>query len=172
MTANDRKSYPSYLNKLADEGNNTYHSNYLTYYNNYCALTEKIEASSKAPKFKVDDSVRITMYKNIFSKFYTENLSREKFIINSVLKTSPWIYKLEDLSGEKVEESFYEREFLLSILQLSYYPDPDIHIRDKVKVVLDLSSYATKKELEHPEGIDTSDLAAKKDFIALKVKVV
>ena len=32
MTANDRKSYPSYLNKLANEGNNTYHSNYLTYY--------------------------------------------------------------------------------------------------------------------------------------------
>ena len=69
-------------------------------------MTEKIEASSTAPKFKVNDSVRITMYKNIFSKFYTENWSREKFIINSVLKTSLWIYKLEDLSGEKVEESF------------------------------------------------------------------
>ena len=88
------------------------------------------------------------------------------------MKTSPWISKLEELSGEKVEESFYEREFLLSVLQMSYYPDPDIHIRDKVKVVLDLSSYATKKELEHPEGIDMSDLAAKKDFISLKVKVV
>ena len=72
-------------------------------------MTEKIEASSTAPKFKVNDSVRITMYKNIFSKFYTENWSREKFIINSVLKTSPWISKLEELSGEKVEESFYER---------------------------------------------------------------
>ena len=28
---------------------------------------------------------------------------------------------------------------------MSYYPDPDSHIRDKVKVVLDLSNYATKK---------------------------
>ena len=26
-----------------------------------------------------------------------------------------------------------------------YYPKPDSHIRDKVKVVLDLSTYATKK---------------------------
>ena len=29
---------------------------------------------------------------------------------------------------------------------MSYYPEPDSHIRDEVKVVLDLSNYATKKE--------------------------
>ena len=29
---------------------------------------------------------------------------------------------------------------------MGYYPEPDSHIRDKVKVVLDLSSYATKKD--------------------------
>ena len=28
---------------------------------------------------------------------------------------------------------------------MSYCPEPDSHIRDKVKVVLDLSIYATKK---------------------------
>ena len=27
---------------------------------------------------------------------------------------------------------------------MSYYPEPDSHIRDKVKVVLDLPNYATK----------------------------
>ena len=27
---------------------------------------------------------------------------------------------------------------------MSYYPEPDSHIRDKVKVVLGLSNYATK----------------------------
>ena len=31
-----------------------------------------------------------------------------------------------------------------------------------------MSSYATKKELGHAAGVDTSDLAAKKDFVALK----
>ena len=31
-----------------------------------------------------------------------------------------------------------------------------------------MSNYATKKELEHATGIDTSDLVAKKDFDALK----
>ena len=29
---------------------------------------------------------------------------------------------------------------------MSYYPEPDSHIRDKVKVLLDLTYYATKKE--------------------------
>ena len=45
---------------------------------------------------------------------------------------------------------------------MSYYPELDIHIRDKVKVVLDLSNCATKKELDHAAGVDTPDLAAKK----------
>ena len=31
-----------------------------------------------------------------------------------------------------------------------------------------MSNYATKKELEHATGVDTSNLAAKKDFIAFK----
>ena len=45
---------------------------------------------------------------------------------------------------------------------MNQYPKPDSHIRDKVKVVLNLSNYDTKKELEHATGVDTSDLAAKK----------
>ena len=28
---------------------------------------------------------------------------------------------------------------------MGYYPKPDVHIRDKFKIVLDLSNYATKK---------------------------
>ena len=55
---------------------------------------------------------------------------------------------------------------------MSYYPEPDGHIRDKVKVVsCYLSNCAAAKELEHATGIETLDLAAKKDFIDLKTKV-
>ena len=54
---------------------------------------------------------------------------------------------------------------------MSCYPEPDAHIRDKVKVVLDLSNYATKKELDHATGVETSDLVAKEDFTALKAEV-
>ena len=45
---------------------------------------------------------------------------------------------------------------------MRYYPEPDIHIRDKVKVLLDLSSCTTKRELKHAAGVDTYDSAAKK----------
>ena len=51
---------------------------------------------------------------------------------------------------------------------MSYYSESDNHIRDKVKVVLDLSNYVTTKELDHATGVDISDLAGKKIFIALK----
>ena len=47
---------------------------------------------------------------------------------------------------------------------MSYYPQTGRHIRDKVNVVLDLSNYTTKKELDHATGVDTSDLTAKKRF--------
>ena len=67
------------------------------------------------------------------------------FIVNSVLKTNPWTYKIKDLNKEKIIGSFYENNFLLSILYVSYYPELESHIRDKVKIVLDFSNYATKK---------------------------
>ena len=72
-------------------------------------LELKIETGDKAPKFKVNNTVTINKYKNIFSKKYTGNWSREIFIIDSVLKTNPWIYKIKDLNGEKIIGSFYER---------------------------------------------------------------
>ena len=40
---------------------------------------------------------------------------------------------------------------------MSYYSESDSHARDKAKVLLDLSKYATRKELKHGIGIDTSD---------------
>ena len=55
----------------------------------YSALTEKIETNSKAIKYGVNDRIRITKYKNIFSKDYTENWPREIFITDSVFKTKP-----------------------------------------------------------------------------------
>ena len=54
---------------------------------------------------------------------------------------------------------------------MSYYSEPDSHVRDKVEVLLDLSKYAIKKELEHDIGVDTSDLVAKKDFVTFESEV-
>ena len=48
---------------------------------------------------------------------------------------------------------------------MSYYPEPDTHIRANSKVVLDLKNYVTKKELKHATSIDTSDLVSKKTLL-------
>ena len=53
-------------------------------------------------------------YKNIFGKSYTENRSKEILVIDSVLKTNPWTYKIKDLNGETIIGDFYEKELLLS----------------------------------------------------------
>ena len=53
---------------------------------------------------------------------------------------------------------------------MSSYPEPENYIRDKVKVELDLSNYATKKELDHDTGVVTSDLASRKNSISLKAE--
>ena len=55
---------------------------------------------------------------------------------------------------------------------MHYYPQLDSHIRDKVKVVVCLSNYATKRELVYAPGVDTSDLATNFFFFfALKAEV-
>ena len=70
------------LNKLVDQYNNTYHSiDKKPIDANYSALTENIDTNSKVLKFNVNGTVRITKYKNIFSKDCTDNSSREILLI-------------------------------------------------------------------------------------------
>ena len=54
---------------------------------------------------------------------------------------------------------------------MGYYQEPNNHTRHKVKVVLDLSNYAIEKELDHATAVDIYDLAASKNFFALKPEV-
>ena len=67
------------------------------------------------------------------------------FVIHSVLEANSWTYRIKTLNGGDITGNFYEKELLLSKLQMSYYPEPDSDVRDKIKVVLDFSDYATKK---------------------------
>ena len=72
--------------------------------------TMKILMKKKNPKFKVGDHVRISKYKNIFAKGYTQNWSEEVFVVSKTKDTVPWTYVISDLNGEKITGSFYEKE--------------------------------------------------------------
>ena len=68
------------------------------------------EVNDNDPKFKVGDHVRISKYKNIFAKGYTPDWSEEVFMIKKIKNTVPWTYVIDDLNGEEITETFYEKE--------------------------------------------------------------
>ena len=53
--------------------------------NTYIDFGKKVNDND--PKFKVDDDVRISKYKNNFAKGYTPNWSDEAFVIKKIKNT-------------------------------------------------------------------------------------
>ena len=70
----------------------------------------KKEINNEDGKLKVRDYVRISKYKNIFPKGYMPNWSEEIFVIKKVKNTVPWTYVINDLNGEEIIGTFYEKE--------------------------------------------------------------
>ena len=101
------------LDDIVNEYNNTYHRTIkmksVDVKDNTYIDFEK-EANNKDPKFKVRDHVRISKYKNIFAKGYTSNWSEEIFVIKKVKNTVPWIYVINDLNGEEIIGTLYEKD--------------------------------------------------------------
>ena len=106
-----------YIDKLDDivnEYNNTYHRTIkmepVDVKDNTYIDSIKSHSNDKDPKFKVGDHVRISRYKDVFTKGYTPNWSEEVFIIKKVKNTVPWTYVMNNLNGEEIFGTFYEKE--------------------------------------------------------------
>ena len=67
--------------------------------------------NKECPKFKVGNHVRISKDKNVFAKVYVPNWSEEKFVIKKIENAVPCTYVINDLNGEEIVETFYEKEF-------------------------------------------------------------
>ena len=63
--------------------------------------------NKKDTKFKVGDHVRISKY--------APNWSEEVFVVSKIKNTVPWTYVINDLSGEEITGSFYEKELQKAI---------------------------------------------------------
>ena len=68
------------------------------------------EINNKNPKFKVGDDVRISQYKNIFAKGYIPSWSEEVSVVSKIKNAVPWTYVINDLNGEEIIGTFYEKE--------------------------------------------------------------
>ena len=67
------------------------------------------EVNDKDPKFKADDHVRVSKYKNIFAKGYTPNWSEDIFVVSKIKNAVPRTYVMNDLNGEEIIGTFYEK---------------------------------------------------------------
>ena len=74
------------------------------------------ENNEKDSRFKVDDRVRISNFKNIFAKEYVPNWSKEIFIVNKINDTAPYTYNIKELNNEEIIGRFYDKELQKSIL--------------------------------------------------------
>ena len=112
MTATSKNIYYDVLDDVVNEYNNTKHStikmkpkdvknNKRVYIN---------EHNEKSARFNVGDRVRISKFKNILAKEYTPNWSKEIFIVDKINDTVPYTYDINDLNGEKIIGSFYDKE--------------------------------------------------------------
>ena len=105
-----------YIDKLDDivnEHNNTHHRKIKMEpidFKDNTYIDFKKQINDKDLKFKVGNQVRISKYKSIFAKGYTPNWSEEVFVIKKVKNTVTWTYVINDLNGEQIIGTFYEKE--------------------------------------------------------------
>ena len=113
MTSISKNVYIDKLDDIVDEYNNTYQTTIkmkpIDVKDNTYINTNK-ETNNKYPKFKVGDHVRISKYKKNFDKGYMPNWSEGVFVIKKVQNTIPWTYVINDLNGEEIIGTFYEKE--------------------------------------------------------------
>ena len=113
MTSISKNAYIDKLDDIVKEYNNKYHTSIKmkpadVKDNTYINI--KKEINNKYLKFKVGDHVRISKYKNIFAKGYMPNWSEEIFFISKIKNAVPWTYVINDLNGEEIIGTFYEKE--------------------------------------------------------------
>ena len=110
MTAISKNFYIDVLNDIVNRYNNTVYRTIKikpidVKNDSYVEYNE--DSNKKSPKFKVNDHVRISKYKNVFAKGYVPNWSEEVFIVNVNVNET---YTINDLNGKKITGTFYEKE--------------------------------------------------------------
>ena len=122
MTATGKNVYYDVLDDVVNKYNNTKHNTIKMKPKNVKNDTAKLgtiarnkrvyidEHNEKSARYDVGDRVRISKFKNIFTKGYTPNWIREIFIVNKINNTVSYTYNLKDLNNEEIIGSFYDRE--------------------------------------------------------------
>ena len=113
ITSVSKYVYINKLDDIANEYNNTYHRTIkmkpVDIKDNTYIDFEK-DINNEDPKFKIDNHVRISKYKKKFAKGYTPNWSEGNFVIKKVKNIVSWTCVINDINGEEIVRTFYEKE--------------------------------------------------------------
>ena len=113
MTAISKNVYFDMLDDILDKYNNTVHRIFkikpIDVTSDSYAEYNK-DSNENDPKFNNGDHVRVSKYKNIFAKEYTQNWSEEVFVFSKIKDTVPWTYVISDLNGKPITGSFHGKE--------------------------------------------------------------
>ena len=120
FTKNNNTIWYNILPKLIKTYNNRYHSTIKMKPNQVNKNNEKYikeniytyNKTSKNPKFKINDLVRISLKRRDLFDKPTANIkwSEELFKIHSINKSNVITYKIKDLNDEIIKGNFYEKE--------------------------------------------------------------
>ena len=113
MNSLSKNVYIDKLDDIVNEYNNTKHRTTKmkpidVKDNTYIDFDKEVNDSD--PKFKVGDHMRISKYKNNFAKGYTPNWFEEAFVMKKIKNIVSWTYVIDDLNGEEITGTFYEKE--------------------------------------------------------------
>ena len=117
------------LPRLMDSYNNTYHRsikmkpidvNHKNSEEVWLNLYGNLQRDRKVTKLKVNDPVRISRFKHVFSKGYDKNWSSEIFVVDKVHQTSPITFSIRDQMGEKIVGTYYKYELQKVLLPQAF----------------------------------------------------
>ena len=113
ITAASTNVYFDVLDDIVNKYNNTVHRSIKmkpmdVTFNSYAEYSE--DSNVTKPKSQAGDHVRISKYKNILAKGYTQNWSEEFFIVGKTKNIVPWTSVISDLNGEPITGRFYKKK--------------------------------------------------------------
>ena len=113
MTAMSKNVCFELLDNIVDKYNNTYYNSIeikpIDIISN--SHTEcNVDSNAKYAKFKIGSHVRVSEYESIFANGYVPNWSEEVFVISKIKNTVPWTYVFNNVNGEEIVGTFYEKE--------------------------------------------------------------
>jgi transposase InsO family protein len=136
FTYSNSRRYIDILDDLIQSYNNSYHRSIKTkpclvnkdnenkIFSNLYGHDKNadIDLNNVRIKYKIGDKVRIAKFKKTFEKGYTQNWTKEIFIVHEVILTKEIpCYIIKDYDGEIIEGIFYEKELQKVFKEDEYY---------------------------------------------------